>query len=51
MSKGGAVGVAQSPIAHARASTSRFAKAGVNMRNSFRARFDRAPIVKQRVAP
>jgi len=51
MSKGAAVCVAESPIAHARASTSRFAKAGMNMRNSFRARFDRPPIVKQRIAP
>ena len=56
MSKGGAVGVAQSPIAHARASiakpwwtpvrVSRFAKTSANIWNPFRARFERAPIVK-----
>jgi hypothetical protein len=33
MSKGVAVGMAQSPVAHVRASTSRLAKAGMNMRN------------------
>jgi hypothetical protein len=56
MSKGGAVGVAQSPIAHARASiakpywtlarVSRFAKTSANIWNPFRAHFERAPIVK-----
>jgi hypothetical protein len=60
MSKGGAVGVAQSPIAHARASiaklwwtpvrVSRFAKTSANIWNPFRARFERAPIVKNGVA-
>jgi hypothetical protein len=46
MSKHRAVGMAQSPVAHARDSTSRFAKAGANIENPFTARFDRVSIVK-----